>query len=597
MFRVWQDAAHRLFEKGILRTAVDLDALARDSFPGDEQGQIALSTGLGSLTAAEVAHGIRLSVVQPAALPGEPHSSVWQCEHCRRTHGCISAPVAPQGRVEHPIRIFVVRWLLKVVTAGTIPSGEFDYTLDEIVAAAAAALIMMTPVDPHFTQGVTVLASRLRLSYVQTAEVHSLLHYLCFACGELRLYRGVPTASPVDAFAIMSRGSPCSELPTGLWARGENMGQRVFAGVSLVFLAISRLIHHSASVSARTSVPHCFFRLSPASTSILEPFLESSRASMHAVFALFSLLRCYTEGCTLVSTPDRSPVPGLSETVLTALEADLATVETIAGTLAALYRFGLLAEAPEPEMVVSMLRDARPLRGPPWTNFLAFLGTQVAPVCSELSVYPNREMAVPRLSLTLSFGIGMAREIEPDLVWAHADPGRDRVTRDTADNAAPALCAVSRGAAMAAGVIEFGGLGFGSGSVNLDFAVPPDLPIHDLRIEPAIFSMITRAPLLTRGGTRTHWEIAGPPLAVLLQAIMAINRAVCGGEVPGCVNSVVVKRILFYTCIADFWSPITAEDYTDWLFACATGAPETHCHPLQYLSVDIHYPDIHWVTA
>ena len=275
MFRVWQDAVHRLFEKGISRTAVDLAALARASFPGDEQGQIALSTGLGSLTAAEVAHGIRLSVVQPAAPPGappgEPHAPVWQCSHCRRTHGCVSAPFAPQGRVEHPIRIFVVRWLLAVATAGTIPSGEADYTLGEIVAAAAAALITMTPVDPHFTQGVTVLASRLRLSYVQTAEVHSLLHYLCFACGELRLYRGVPTVGPVDAFAVMSRGSPCSELPTGLWARGENTGQRVFAGVSLVFLAIARLIHHSASAPARTSVPHCFFRLSPASTSLVHP--------------------------------------------------------------------------------------------------------------------------------------------------------------------------------------------------------------------------------------------------------------------------------------------------------------------------------------
>ena len=124
--------------------------------------------------------------------------------------------------------------------------------------------------------------------------------------------------------------------------------------------------------------------------------------------------------------------------------------------------------------------------------------------------------------------------------WAHASAVVDaEATATAADDAVPALMAVGGlDAVDPSGRIDFQGLGFCSGAMNLDFAVPNDIPFADLRIDPGIFSMISKAPILTRAGRRTAWRIHLPPLRVLNDMVLSISRYMGG------VNGVVLRHIL-----------------------------------------------------
>ena len=215
----------------------------------------------------------------------------------------------------------------------------------------------------------------------------------------------------------------------------------------------------------------------------------------------------------------------------------------------------------------------------------------MVPAASDLAVYPSRAVSNdPRLSLVVSFPAGRGYRRVPRVEWAHASAVADaEATAAAADDAVPALRAVEQSETVnPSGKIDFQGLGFCSGSMNLDFAVPNDLPFADLRIDPGIFSMISKAPILTRGGRRTAWKIFSPPRKGLTEVILAISRYM-GGP-----HGVVVRHILGFLNVSDLWSPICMEDYVDWLFALATRpAPGAHCHPIQFVTADLSFPMIY----
>ena len=446
----------------------------------------------------------------------------------------------------------------------------------------------MVPVNPHYVQSVTSLASQLRLGYTDTAILHNILRGLCFRCGELRMEGEIPTLFPVDAFALLSRAPPCTSLrlPVLRWDVHR------LTGVSVLFLTVARLIHCPTTLPFPVPELRCVFSLTPANAEILEPIMLRNRPTAAALFALFSVLRCYTPGCSIRRTFDSSPIPGLSEGALNDLLDNLAELETVAGTLAALYRFELLSGGLGSEEVVAMLeaRDRIP-RGPLRNDLTRFLSTSVVPASPQCAVYPGREPSVdPRFSLVISFPAGRGYRRSPRVEWAHASAVVDaEATATAADDAVPALMAVGGlDAVDPSGRIDFQGLGFCSGAMNLDFAVPNDIPFADLRIDPGIFSMISKAPILTRAGRRTAWRIHLPPLRVLNDMVLSISRYMGG------VNGVVLRHILGFLRVSDLWSPICVEDYVDWLFATATRTePGLHCHPIQYVTADLSYPAIY----
>ena len=566
---LWQDAARRLFADGALCGVQDLVSLGADSEPGHRAAQYDLSTGAGDLSPAELGQGERLYVVQRPVEVADADGRYYRCPHCRHSHRTLSLREL-SGRVDHPLRIFFVRWLLR-----TLRLGQHECTLAEIARLVVDADIRMVPVSPHYAQAVTAMASQLRLGYADNAALHNILSGLCFRCGELRMDREIPTLFPVDAFALLSRAPPCTSLrlPAVRWDVSR------LTGVSVLFLTVARLVHDPVTVPSPFPEPRCVFSLTPANAEILEPVMVRNRPTALALFALFSVLRCYTPGCSIRRSFDNSPVPGLSEGALHDLADSLAEVETVAGTLAALYRFELVSGGLGPEEVGEMLdtRDRVP-RGPPRHDLTRFLSTSVVPAASDLAVYPGRDPSGdPRFSLVISFPAGRGYRRVPRVEWAHTS---------AADDAVPALRAVEHSDSVnPSGKIDFRGLGFCSGAMNLDFAIPNDLPFADLRVDPGIFSMISRAPILTREGRRTAWRILLPPRKVLTGMVLTISRYM-GGP-----HGVVLRRILGFLTVSDLWSPICVEDYVDWLFALATrSAPGAHCHPIQFVTADLSFP-------
>ena len=584
---LWQDAARRLLTDGALRGAHELAALLEESRPGNRAAQYDLSKGTGDLSLAEIEQGERLYVLQRPVDVADARGRYIRCPHCRHSHRTVSLREL-SGRVDHPLRIFFVLWLLRTLAGGSARVGQHEYTVEEIARLVADADVRMVPVSSHYAQAVTAMASQLRLGYSDTAALHNILCGLCFCCGELRMEGEMPTLYPVDAFALLSRAPPCTSLrlPALRW------DVRRLTGVSLLFLAVARLVHSPSAISSPVPELRCVFSLTPANADILDPVVMRSRSTVTALFALFSVLRCYTPGCSIRQSSDRSPVPGLSEEALGALVDNLAEVETVAGTLAALCRFELMSGGLDAEDVAAMLqaRDRMP-RGPPRNDLTRFLSTSVVPAAPELAVYPNRELdGDPRYSLVVSFPAGRGYRLGPRVEWAHASAvASAKATVTAADDAFPALRAVEQSdSADPSGRIDFRGLGFCSGSLNLDFAVPDDIPFADLRIDPGIFPMISKAPILTRKGSRTAWRVLFPPRRVLTEMVLSISRYMGG------INRVVLQHILRFLNVCDLWSPVCVEDYVDWLFAMATRtAPGTHCHPIQYVTADLSYPAVY----
>ncbi len=581
---LWEEAARTILNGEITRDSVNLFVLARNSVPGRRAAQFEMSEGVSLLNPAELLHGERLFVLQRPSQPSPTEGRVYQCVHCAESH-CTATFRVDSGRMDHPLRVFFIQWLLQTLS-GSIDRGDpAHYTLSEIQAVAIFAKIRMVPVDVHYAQVVVTLASQLRLNYAETAVLHDILHSVCFKCGELRATAHIlPTVVQTDAFALMTRAPPC----TSLWLRGVvRWTVRRLSGVSVLFLAIARMVHESVSATTAGRDPVCVVSLTPGTAELLEPLMRTNRSSLVALYALFSLLRCYTPGCGIRPNRDNSPIPGLSDVVLRELEGDLADVETVAGTLAALYRFRLLSDSVTPEAVRSLLSaSGRANRAFPHYSLLEFLGADIYPAVSDHAVWPKQPADNGRrLSLVVSFPVGSDQHRPIECRWGHAlspEASADE-TAITADNAVPALRAVPQGHGDASGLVDFSGLGLWSGSMNLDFVTAPGESVHSLRIDPGIFSMISRAPLLTFGGSRTLWDVAGPPRRVIFETILSVARYM------GAVNRMVITRILFCCNISDFWSRVCAEDYVDWIFALATNMPDSHCHPIQFATADLGY--------